>query len=80
MSPILKYNFGIVKKNKNIKIGLTCTMFTSYFFSYFRNKDHWWGLESESKRLIKTTVFSFMDPEANQPILQIYVLDYVSYD
>ena len=29
------------------KIGIIC----SIFYSYFRNKDHWWGFQSESKRL-----------------------------
>ena len=38
-----------------------------------RNKDHCrWGLQSESKRLIKIIFFSFINLQANQPILQTY--------
>ena len=39
-----------------------CAIFNSYFFLYFWNKNHWWGLRSESKRLIKTTVYLIYEP------------------
>ena len=47
--------FTIPKLYSNIIF--ICAIFTIVtFFHIFKNKDHWWGLQSESKRLIKTTL------------------------
>ena len=40
------------------KIGLICAIFYPMFW-YFRNKDHWWGLRSESKRLKVYNLLSY---------------------
>ena len=47
-------------------------------FCYFRNKDHWWGLRSESKRLIVYNFLSYhfwtLKPIMNNKIVSNYYL------